>query len=130
MISNKYLQIQFNVLPPSRVVAGLFHIPDRGYLFWDVGWNDSSLKPYHEIGEMIDNKPGRWTFLDKGGCETTITEIDENDDLYDQAVEWNEYATENLKGMDLNYETRRETMLPDDVKIITDYMPPRIGKGE
>jgi hypothetical protein len=95
-IADKFLQIQFGDLPPERLIAGLFEIPRIGYVYFDLGWDQMDAKPYHEIGTLIESQAGRWVFQGKDGLKTTITEIEEDDPLYDDAEDWFYYA----KGLD------------------------------
>ncbi len=98
IISDKYLQFQINNAPPDRVVAGLFYIAGVGYIFFDVGWDDAALKPYHVIGEMIKEEKSKWVFKDDKDWIVTITEIADDDELYRAAEDWFNYVRE--KGID------------------------------
>jgi len=88
IILNKYLQIQFGKNKPSRVVAALCLVNGEDYFFFDVGWDETSLKPYHGIGKLVKEEKGEWVFKQANGMVMIITDLKETDELYEEALRW------------------------------------------
>jgi hypothetical protein len=93
-ISNKYLQIQFGDNKPEMVVAGLCLVHGEDYIFFGVGWDETSLKPYHEIGKLVKEEKGKWTFKQANGMVMIITDLKETDEMYEEALRWLDWTKE------------------------------------
>lgn len=95
---DKYLQLQLGKdNEPTIIVAGLLTINKDTYVYFGSGWADTNLNPYHELGTLIKEATGRWTFRNdkydiEGGFITIITEIKETDELYQSAKDWADRA--------------------------------------
>ena len=92
MFDEKLLQIQFGDLKPERVVAALCRANGEDYFFFDIGWDETSLRPYHEIGKLVKEEKGKWTFKQANGAVMIITELNKTDELYDEALRWLNYT--------------------------------------
>lgn len=91
MFDDKYLQIQFGDLKPERVVASLCRANGEDYIFFDIGWDETSLRPFHEIGKLVKEEKGKWTFKQPNGQVMIITELKEKDELYEEGLRWLNY---------------------------------------
>ena len=94
--SKKFLQIGFGGQDPDRLLAGLFHVKGKGYVFLEVGWVNASLNPVHIIGDLVKEGKNEWVFeqVHENGKTITakITTIKESDRLYAEAVKCFEYS--------------------------------------
>lgn len=121
MFDSECLQIQFGDNKPSRVVAALCLANEKDYFFFDVGWDETSLKPYHEIGKLIKEEKGKWTFKQANDMVMIIIDLKKTDEMYEEALRWFDWIEKwpNMKEqVMINLINSYEDIPKDQLKIV------------